>query len=74
MPDMLGYRRNFGIVIPSVNTAAQPEFEAMRPAGVTNQTARIFIPHISLVDDASFIRQIEQQSNWRPAPAGRFVL
>jgi len=59
MPDTLGYRKNFGIVIPSVNTAAQPEFEAMRPAGVTNQTARIFIPFIPLVDDASFVRHVE---------------
>jgi hypothetical protein len=59
MPDTLGYRKNFGIVIPSVNTAAQPEFEAMRPHGVTNQTARIFIPHIPLVDDASFVRHVE---------------
>lgn len=59
MPDTLGYRKIFGVVIPSVNTAAQPEFEAMRPPGVTNQTARIYVPHIPLVDEASFIKHVE---------------
>lgn len=58
MPDSLGYRKYFGIVIPSVNTAAQPEFEAMRPPGVTNQTARIHTPVIPLVDEASFITHV----------------
>ena len=58
MPDTLGYRKYFGIVVPSVNTAAQPEFEAMRPPGVTNQTARIYTPIIPLVDDASFVTHV----------------
>jgi len=58
MPDSLGYRKYFGVVIPSVNTAAQPEFEAMRPPGVTNQTARIHTPAIPLVDEASFITHV----------------
>lgn len=59
MPDTLGYRKIFGVVVPSVNTVVQPELDAMRPPGVTNQTARIFVPHIPLVDEASFIRHVE---------------
>lgn len=59
MPDTLGYRTIFGVVVPSVNTVAQPEFDAMRPPGVTNQTARIYVPHIPLVDEASFITHVE---------------
>lgn len=59
MPDTLGYRKIFGVVVPSVNTVVQPELDAMRPPGVTNQTARIFVPHIPLVDEPSFIRHVE---------------
>jgi len=59
MPDTLGYRKIFGVVVPSVNTVVQPELDAMRPPGVTNQTARIYVPHIPLVDEASFIKHVE---------------
>jgi maleate isomerase len=59
MPDKLGFRKIVGVVIPSVNTAAQPEFESMRPRGVTNQTARIMTPLVPLVDEASFLRHVE---------------
>jgi len=58
MPDRLGYRKIIGVVVPSVNTAAQPEFEAMRPRGVTNQTARIMTPVVPLVDDEAFLRHV----------------
>jgi maleate isomerase len=58
MPDTLGYRKYFGVIVPSVNTVAQPEFEAMRPPGITNQTARIHTPLIPLVDDASFVTHV----------------
>lgn len=59
MPDKLGFRKIVGVVIPSVNTAAQPEFESMRPRGVTNQTARIMTPLVPLADEASFLRHVE---------------
>lgn len=42
--DSLGYRGKFGVLVPSTNTSVQPEFDAMRPVGVTNHTARIVIP------------------------------
>ena len=37
MRDVLGWRRKFGVIGPSTNTVVQPDFEMMRPAGVTNQ-------------------------------------
>src|SRR5262249_61386440 len=36
MTDSLGFRKKFGVIAPSTNTSVQPEFEAMRPRGVTN--------------------------------------
>jgi len=41
MGDSLGYRRKFAVVVPSTNTSVQPEFDAMRPPGVTNHISRI---------------------------------
>lgn len=58
MPDKLGYRKIMGVVVPSPNTAAEPEFASMQPRGVTNQTARIMTPIIPLVDEASFLRHV----------------
>ena len=40
MVDALGWRMKFGVVAPSTNTAVQPEFDAMRPRGITNHFAR----------------------------------
>jgi maleate isomerase len=53
MTDSLGFRKKFGVIAPSTNTSVQPEFEAMRPRGVTNHFGRIHIPNdpIRNVDD-----------------------
>jgi maleate isomerase len=64
MPDALGWRMKFGVVAPSTNTIVQPEFDAMRPLGVTNHFARIHIPNDPLRGDADFeklIRTVEDQ-------------
>ena len=58
MGDSLGWRQKFAVLIPSTNTSVQPEFDAMRPAGVTNHISRIRIPNIALNDDADFQRLI----------------
>ena len=58
MGDSLGWRKKFTVLIPSTNTSVQPEFDAMRPVGVTNHTSRIRIPNIALKDDADFQRLI----------------
>lgn len=58
MGDSLGWRQKFAVLVPSTNTSVQPEFDAMRPAGVTNHISRIRIPNIPLNDDADFQRLI----------------
>jgi maleate isomerase len=58
MTDSLGWRQKFAVLIPSTNTSVQPEFDAMRPAGVTNHISRIRIPNIPLNDNADFDRLI----------------
>lgn len=59
MTDSLGWRQKFAVLIPSTNTSVQPEFDAMRPVGVTNHISRIRIPNIPLNDNDDFNRLIE---------------
>lgn len=54
MTDSLGYRKKFGVLAPSTNTAVQPEFDGMRPAGVTNHFCRIHIPDNPVHNDDDF--------------------
>jgi maleate isomerase len=56
MTDSLGWRRKFGVLAPSTNTSVQPEFDAMRPVGVTNHFSRIAIPDSKVTDDKSFMQ------------------
>ena len=44
MTDSLGWRMKFAVIAPSTNTSVQPEYEDMRPVGVTNHFCRIPIP------------------------------
>jgi maleate isomerase len=53
--DSLGPRAKFGVLAPSTNTSVQPEFDAMRPWGVTNHHSRLIIPDSRVTDDASFM-------------------
>lgn len=39
--DGLGHRGKVGVLVPATNTIAQPEYEALRPHGVTNHVARM---------------------------------
>ncbi len=55
MPDSLGQRAKFAVLAPSTNTSVQPEFDAMRPWGVTNHHSRLVIPDSKVTDDASFL-------------------
>lgn len=59
MADALGWRMKFGVIAPSTNTIVQPEFDAMRPRGVTNHFARIHIPNDPLGGDEDFTRLID---------------
>ena len=55
MTDSLGYRRKFAVIAPSTNTSVQPEYDDMRPRGVTNHFCRIAIPDTKVTDDDSFM-------------------
>ncbi|HEX4927265.1 MAG TPA: hypothetical protein VFV74_04640 [Burkholderiales bacterium] len=59
MSDSLGTRAKFGVLAPSTNTSVQPEYEAMRPWGVTHHHSRLVIPDTRVSDDASFMRMME---------------
>ncbi|MDQ0316878.1 maleate cis-trans isomerase family protein [Amorphus orientalis] len=54
MVDSLGYRMKFGVIAPSTNTSVQPEFDSMRPVGVTNHFSRIRIPDDPVHTDEDF--------------------
>ncbi len=54
MTDVLGWRRKFGVLGPSTNTVVQPDFDGMRPPGVTNHYSRIFTPNANAVSNESF--------------------
>lgn len=54
MTDSLGYRMKFGVIAPSTNTSVQPEFDDMRPVGVTNHFSRIVIPDRTVNSDDEF--------------------
>ncbi len=54
MGDVLGWRCRFGVMGPSTNTVVQPDFDTMRPAGVTNHYSRIFTPNADAVSNETF--------------------
>jgi maleate isomerase len=54
MTDVLGWRCKFGVIGPSTNTVVQPDFDDMRPPGVTTHYSRIFTPNADAVSNDSF--------------------
>ncbi len=59
MPDALAPRYKFGVIAPASNTVVQPEFDAMRPRGVTNQMARVLIPDTPVGSDEEFAAMMQ---------------
>jgi len=57
--DSLGQRGKFGVLAPSTNTSVQPEYEALRPWGITHHHSRLVIPDSRVTDDASFMRMMD---------------
>jgi maleate isomerase len=53
--DALGWRKVFAVIGPSTNTVVQPDMEAMRPAGVTNQYRDIYVENPKALSDADFM-------------------
>ncbi len=58
MRDTLGWRHKFGIITPSTNTVVQPEYDDMRPNGVTNHISRMHISDNPINDDTDFEKLI----------------
>lgn len=59
MPDSLGHRLKYAVIAPSTNTSVQPEYDDMRPRGVTNHFQRIAIPDTKVTDDESFMVMLQ---------------
>ena len=55
MTDVLGWRRKFGVLGPSTNTVVQPDYDGMRPPGVTNHYSRIYTPNAQAVSNETFM-------------------
>lgn len=54
MTDSLGWRAKFAVIAPSTNTSVQPEYDDMRPDGVTNHFSRVWIPDDPVESDDDF--------------------
>ncbi len=54
-PDAQGHRALFGVLGPSTNTIVQPDFDDMRPVGVTNHYSRIVVDDAQAISDESFM-------------------
>ena len=60
--DVQGYRRLFGVIGPSTNTIVQPDFDDMRPRGVTNHYSRIYTPNSRAISDETFMAATQKIS------------
>lgn len=59
MRDYLAWRMAFGVTTPSTNTVVQPEYDDMRPPGVTNHLGRMVIPDLSIKNTEDFNHSID---------------
>ena len=58
MRDYLAWRMAFGVTTPSTNTVVQPEYDNMRPPGVTNHLGRMVIPDMTIKTNEDFDESI----------------
>ena len=63
MPDALASRLKIGAITPATNTVVQPEFDVMRPPGVTNQLTRVVIPDTPVGTEEEFARMMSDVRN-----------
>ena len=60
MPDVLAWRRKFGVLAPSTNTIVEPDFYRMAVPGVTAHVGRIHIRDQGLASDAGMEHLLTQ--------------
>src|SRR3954469_12515082 len=53
-------RLKMGVLVPSTNTSVQPEYDAMRPPGVTNHVRGLLLPNMPTRTYAEYQRQLEK--------------
>jgi maleate isomerase len=53
--DNRGWRKLFGVLGPSTNTTVQPDYDDLRPAGVTNHYSRIIVANAQALSDETFL-------------------
>ena len=58
--DSRGWRKLFGVLGPSTNTSVQPDYDDMRPPGVTNHYSRIIVPNAQAISDETFLAGTQQ--------------
>jgi maleate isomerase len=54
MPDVVGYRAKFGVIVPSTNTVVEHDCALVRPQGITFHTGRIYVERPSIESDERF--------------------
>jgi maleate isomerase len=59
--DTLAARAKIGVVVPSTNTTVQPEYESMRPPGVTHHVTRMVLPPRPYDDMAAYRQALETE-------------
>lgn len=55
MTNIWATKAKFGILGPSTNTVVEPDFDALRPDGVTNHYSRIYTPDTHALSNESFL-------------------
>jgi maleate isomerase len=60
MPDAVGYRAKFGVIIPSTNTVVEHDYSLMRPEGITFHYGRMYIANAAADSDEAFEELIRQ--------------
>ncbi|MET0569254.1 MAG: Asp/Glu racemase [Hyphomicrobiaceae bacterium] len=53
--DALARRKKLGVIGPSTNTVVQPDYDDLRPAGVTNHYSRIIVSDAQAISDETFM-------------------
>ena len=59
MTDSLAPRGKLAVLAPSTNTVVQPEYEAMKPWGISHHHSRLVIPDTRVSDDRSFLAMMD---------------
>lgn len=60
MPDVVGYRAKWGVIVPSTNTVVEHDFNMIGPHGVTFHAGRMYIETPRLDSDEAFAALLVQ--------------